>query len=82
MNTPTKLMRRHELQARSGKARSTIYDDLARGLLTRPVRIGVRAVAWPEHEIEQILQARIRGADDPEVMRLVERLHTARQQVA
>jgi prophage regulatory protein len=46
-----KLLRRPEVQARTGLARSTIYQKMPIGEFPHPVHIGTRAVAWPETEI-------------------------------
>ena len=58
-----RLIRRKELEDRIGLARSTIYRMMAEETFPRPVRIGRRAVAWPESEIEHWIAAR--PAADP-----------------
>jgi hypothetical protein len=47
-------------------------------LLTKPIRISVRASGWPREEIEAIHDARIRGAGDEEIRALVKTLEAAR----
>lgn len=76
----TTLLRRPQVQAATGKARSTLYADIQRGLLTPPVELGRRARGWPNHEIEAINQARISGATDDEIRGLVRRLVAQRKQ--
>lgn len=44
-------LRRPAVEAVTGLSRSTIYDMMTRGEFPRPVRIGRRAVAWPESAI-------------------------------
>lgn len=62
----SRLLRRREVEARTGLARSTLYAAIARGTFPRPVRIGRRAVAWPEEAIAQwIAQRPVVGAADP-----------------
>ena len=63
---------------RTGKTRSPIYADIQQGLFPRPIKLGARAVGWPEHEVEQIIAARIAGTDDSKLRKLVARLHEAR----
>lgn len=63
---------------RTGKSRTGLYDDMARGTFPRPIRLGARAAGWPEHEVEQIVAARIRGDDDSAIKKLVAKLHAAR----
>lgn len=63
---------------RTGRTRSPIYADVLAGLFPRPIKIGPRAAGWPEHEIEQVITARISGADDGAIRKLVAKLHAAR----
>lgn len=46
------LLRRPEVERQTGLSRSTIYEKMEAGTFPRPRRIGRRAVAWPEAEIE------------------------------
>lgn len=77
--SPT-ILRLPGVMARTGKSRSTIYAECAAGLFPRPVRLGQRAVGWPAHEVDQILSARIAGASDDAIRRLVVQLTAQRQQ--
>ena len=43
-----RLLRRPEVEKLTGLARATIYQKMATGDFPRPVKIGVRAVAWPQ----------------------------------
>jgi prophage regulatory protein len=83
MNTsePTRLLRVQQICALSGKGRSSVYQDIAAGLLTQPISIGSRAVAIPAREIEAILRARIRGANERELRELVTQLHAQRSEL-
>ena len=74
------ILRMPDVMSRTGKSRSTIYADCAAGLFPRPVRLGQRAVGWPAHEVDQILTARIAGAPEDAIRRLVTQLTAARQQ--
>ena len=51
-----RFLRRPEVEARTGLSRSTIYAAMDRGTFPRPVRIGVRAVAWRQDDIERWLE--------------------------
>lgn len=73
-----KLLRMPALREKSGHPTSTIYALIAKGLMPKPVTIGDRAVAWPEHEVDAIVAARIAGKSDDEIRELVKRLHKAR----
>ena len=54
----TRLLRRPAVEARTGLSRSTIYTQMAKGEFPRPLRIGQRAVAWTEEDIERWIAAR------------------------
>lgn len=45
MNAP-KILRLPAVQEVTGKSRSGIYSDIARGLFPAPVKLGRRAVGW------------------------------------
>lgn len=73
-----RILRIRGVMDRIGKSRSMTYQDIQDGLCPRPIKIGVRAAGWPEHEIEELLRARIRGDDAQSIKRLVVKLHAAR----
>lgn len=50
------LLRRREVEARTGLARSTIYDWMKRGEFPKPVKLGARLVAWRESDIDAWLE--------------------------
>ena len=53
-----KILRRREVEARTGLSRSTIYNMMADGSFPRPLKLGARAVGWPESEIVAWFEAR------------------------
>lgn len=53
------ILRLPEVIARTGYKRSSIYDLQRRGLFPRAVKLGFKAVGWPEHEISQWIEQRI-----------------------
>lgn len=55
----TTVLRLPQVIQRCGFSRSAIYKLVARNEFPRPINIGVRAVAWPEVEIEQWIADRI-----------------------
>jgi prophage regulatory protein len=74
------LIRLRRCLEKSGDTRSPWYAKVLAGLMTRPVKTGSgRAVAWPEHELDAIINARIAGASDDEIRKLVGKLHAARK---
>jgi len=75
----TSIWRLPRALSESGKTRSPWYQDIAIGLMTRPVKIGPRAAGWPADEVQAVIAARISGASDADIRKVVERLHTARK---
>ncbi len=58
------LLTRREVESRLGLTKSTIYRLMRSGLFPEPIRVGPRAVRWPEVEIEQWLASRPRSHGD------------------
>ena len=75
----TTILRLAATLAKTGKTRSPHYADIALGVFTKPVKLGVRAAGWPEHEVEAINAARVAGASDSDLRKLVCKLHEARR---
>ena len=65
-NPPTRFLRRPEVTARTGLARSTIQVRLAEGRFPRPVSLGSRAVGWIEAEVDEWIRERIAESRDTE----------------
>lgn len=55
---PDRILRRPEVQSRTGLSRSTIYAMIAEGSFPRPVRLGKRAVGWSDAAISEWLHSR------------------------
>jgi prophage regulatory protein len=72
------FLRRPTVEARTGRKRSALYQAISDGTFPKPVQIGARAVAWPEHEVQAVQAARLAGADDEAIRALVTELHQAR----
>lgn len=51
-------LRRQDVEAATGLSRSSIYAMMDAGDFPRPLRIGKRAVAWPQSAIEAWLASR------------------------
>lgn len=76
------LLRKPAVLAETGISKSTLYQNIADGLFTKPVKIGARASGWPAHEVHAINAARIAGKTDKQIMALVDSLETARKAAA
>lgn len=58
------ILRRKEVEQRTGLSRSTIYLRIQKGTFPKPVNLGARAVGWLGHEIDAWLIARIKNRDN------------------
>lgn len=67
---------------RLGVGRSAGYEQQARGLIPRCIKLGERAAALLESEIETINTARAAGASDADLKKIVDRLHARRKAAA
>ncbi|RJG05845.1 AlpA family phage regulatory protein [Noviherbaspirillum cavernae] len=76
---PKTILRFPGVKAKSGVSRSTHYNQIKDGLMTRPVALGPRARGWPENEIDALNAARIAAKSDDEIRVLVKQLEAARK---
>jgi prophage regulatory protein len=53
-----RILRRPDVEDRTGLSRSTIYAMMAEGQFPRPIKLGKRAVGWPESAITRWLESR------------------------
>ena len=69
IQTGLTIIRRKQVEARTGLSRSTIYAKLRRNpkrpnefdpTFPRPVSIGPKAVGWLEHEINDYIAAQVK----------------------
>lgn len=54
-----RLLRRREVEQKTGKSRAAIYADIRAGTFPEPVPIGVNSVAWLEAEVDQWIADRL-----------------------
>jgi len=62
--TKLSILRRKQVEERTGLSRSTIYLRIQEGTFPRPINLGARAVGWLENEIEAWLSARLEKRDN------------------
>ena len=53
------FLRRHQVEARTGLSRSTIYERVRSGSFPAPVPLGAKSVGWLESEIDAWAVAQI-----------------------
>ena len=52
-----------EVKRRTGKSKSAIYDEMAKGTFPRPVKNGAQAVAWVDQEVDAYIDRKIAARD-------------------
>ena len=60
--TRTALLRRKQVEAQTGLARSTLYKLIGEGNFPAPVRITGKAVAWPSNLVDAWIASRVSTA--------------------
>ena len=53
------LLKRREVERRTGLPRSTLYARMAAGEFPKPIKTGLRGVAWLESEVGDWLASRV-----------------------
>lgn len=76
------LMRLPAVAAAVGVSPLTVKRNWKRGLFPMPVKVGVRAIAFPEDEVAAVNAARIAGKSDDDIRQLVKQLHERRDAAA
>jgi len=56
------VLRRKQVESRTGLARSTIYQYMKDGVFPKPVQLGPCAVGWIESEISAWISQRVAAA--------------------
>ena len=56
------ILRRPQVEARTGLSRSTIYQRIKEGTFPSPISLGAKAVGWLESEIDAWLAERIKAS--------------------
>ena len=58
---PDRLCRLPEVLSRVGYKRSRFLDLVRQGVFPKPVKLGARAVAWPESVIDALVERLVSG---------------------
>ena len=53
------LLRLPQTLAKTGLTRTALYAAVNAGTFPKPVRIGLKAIAWPDHELDAWIEGRI-----------------------
>jgi prophage regulatory protein len=67
------------LVAMTSDGRSTCFDRVREGLLPTPIALGPKSKVWAEHEVQEVLRARLAGWDEDRIRVLVREIIARRQ---
>lgn len=56
------IIRRKQVEARTGLSRSSIYAAISAGNFPAPIALGEKSVGWLEHEITAWIAARVEAS--------------------
>lgn len=59
--TADRLLRLPEVERLTGLSRSTIYDQMQKGMFPRSIKVGPRAATWSQSSIQAWIAARLEG---------------------
>lgn len=60
------ILRRREVEARTGLSRSTIYQRVREKTFPLPISLGAKAVGWIQSEIDDWLADRVKASRAPD----------------
>ena len=75
------FIRLKKVEDRTGLKKSMVYDLMSRGEFPKSIKIGERAVAWIESEVDAINASRMAEKSADEIRELVKNLMAKRQQM-
>lgn len=58
--TERRILRRAEVESKTGFKRAHIYSLIKQGRFPKPMRLGVRAVGWDSFEIDEWIDERLK----------------------
>lgn len=76
------LLKKQEILGRHMLGNTALYDAINAGEMTPPVKLHNRMCAWPAHESDAILRAKIAGRSKEEIRQLVRELVEQRKAAA
>lgn len=62
------ILRRRQVQQRTGLSRSTLYQYIKDGVFPASIQLGPRAVGWLESDVSDWISARVKIARDGHVL--------------
>ena len=65
LNKSLAILRRKQVQARTGLGKSSVYALMAEGKFPKSIKISARAVGWLESDIDDFIASRIAASHNP-----------------
>lgn len=72
-----RLLRRRDVEQKTGKSRAAIYADIRTGTFPEPIPIGTNSVAWLEAEIDQWIADRLEERNQTRKKKTMPGTHSA-----
>lgn len=66
-----KINRFPEVMNKTGLPRSSIYAQIGLGLFPKGIKLTARARGWSDGEIDEWIEAKLKGASNEEIAKLV-----------
>ena len=67
-----------EVLRRKGGGKSSLYSAIKVGGFPKPIKLGLRRIGWPEHEVDAVMQFFLRGEDQTELKAFVKKIEANR----
>jgi len=62
LNQTHTILRLNAVTSRTGLSRSSIYEQISRGLFPRPISLGKRSVGWLDADVNNWIEERIEAS--------------------
>lgn len=73
------ILRIDGVKHRTGdRSKTSIYNRVSEGLLTKPVKTGSQTTGWPDYEVDICVAAQVAGQSKDQIRELVNQLHAQR----
>ena len=67
VSTAPVILRRPQVESRTGLRRSTLYTRISEGTFPRPINLGARAVGWLASEVDAWVAERVAASREAAV---------------
>ena len=67
-----------EVLRRKGGGKSTLYAEIKEGYFPKPIKLGLRRIGWPEHEVDAVMQFFLRGENKTKLKAFVKKVEANR----